>query len=259
VPSATGTDEDGAALFGFSGVGVRRGERWALRGASGTVPTTGITVLAGPSGSGKTSLLRLCNRLDVPDEGTVSFRGEDLQRLDPLALRRRVGLVSQRAVLFGGTVRDNLRVALPDGDDATFTEALGRASLDGSFLDRPGQELSGGEAQRACLARTLVAGPEVLLLDEPTSALDAGPRLAFEKTARGLADEGMPVLWVTHDLDQLRRVADHVLVLTEGRVCREGDVALVDDDPDVAALLSGGAPTPSPTSDDTDPGGPDGR
>jgi putative ABC transport system ATP-binding protein len=237
----TRTDEDAPALFRFAGVGVRRGERWALRGASGAAPATGITVLAGPSGSGKTSLLRLCNRLDVPDEGEVHFRGENVQHLDPLALRRRVGLVSQRAVLFGGTVRDNLCVALPDGDDAAFAQALARASLDATFLDRPGQQLSGGEAQRVCLARTLVTAPEVLLLDEPTSALDAGPRLAFERLARGLADEGMPILWVTHDLDQLRRVADHVLVLDEGRVCRAGGVALVDEDADVAALLTGGA------------------
>ncbi|MGH8869458.1 MAG: ABC transporter ATP-binding protein [Actinomycetes bacterium] len=242
-------------VFAFEDAGVRRGERWALRGVCADVPATGITALAGPSGSGKSSLLRLCNRLDVPDEGRVLFRGEDVATLDPLRLRRRIGLVSQRPVLFGGTIRDNLRVALPDAGDAELTDALARASLDASFLDRPGSQLSGGEAQRACLARTLVTEPEVLLLDEPTSALDAGPRQAFERLTRGLAEEGMSILWVTHDVDQLRRIADHVLVLSAGRLCRAGGARMLDDDREVAALLAGDT-----TNDGNDgsPGGTDG-
>lgn len=236
----TARSREHAPAFTFDQVGVRRGERWAVRAVSAHVPYQGITVVAGPSGAGKTTLLRLCNRLDVATEGRVCFRAKDVLDLDPLSLRRQVGMVSQRPVLFGGTVRDNLCVALPDADDAAYGEALSRVALDPSFLSRPGTELSGGEAQRVCLARTLVTGPAVLLADEPTSALDATPRQAFERLARELADGGMSILWVTHDMAQMRRVADQVIVLVGGLLAYAGDVDGVDADPHLAATLHGG-------------------
>ena len=182
------------------------------------VRDNGITAVAGASGSGKTTLLRLCNRLEVPTSGAVRFRGDDVQTLDPLDLRRRVGMVFQRAVLFEGTVRDNLRVAAPGLSDAEFAAALRRVSLDGDLLDRLASTLSGGEAQRMCVARTLLTEPEVLLLDEPTSALNEEPKLAFERLTRELADQGVTIVWVTHDLEQLRRLDAEVIHLEAGRV-----------------------------------------
>jgi len=203
-------------VFAFRGVGVRFEDRWVLHAVTFDVPDSGITVLAGPSGSGKTSLLRLCNRLDVPAEGRVAFRGEDVAGLDPLMLRRRAGMVFQRPTLFPGTVLDNLQVALPGVTPEQAAEVLRRVALDVALLDQEAATLSGGEAQRACLARTLVTQPQVLLLDEPTSALDAGPRLAFEQLVRELAEQGTPALWVTHDTDQLARVADVVVEVGGG-------------------------------------------
>src|SRR4051812_16043754 len=90
------------------------------------IPTAGITVLAGRSGAGKSTLLRLCNRLEVTTSGTVRFRGTDIMDLDPLDQRRSVGMVFQRATMFGGTVRDNLHVACPGADDRTYAAALER-------------------------------------------------------------------------------------------------------------------------------------
>ena len=113
----------------------------------------------------------MCNRLEVPTRGNVFYRGRELSSLDPLELRRQVGMVFQRPILFAGTVRDNLAEADGDADGSRLTEALERAALEGSFLDRPANELSGGEAQRVCLARTLIADPDVLVMDEPTSSL----------------------------------------------------------------------------------------
>ena len=182
------------------------------------MPDDGVTVVVGPSGSGKSTLLRLCNRLEAPTSGTVRFHGDDIAGLEPLRLRRRVGMVFQRPATFGGTVRDNLRVAAPRLSDADALHALSRADLDGSFLDRPASELSGGEAQRVCLARTLLTEPEVLLMDEPTSSVDARSRRALEDMTLGLAHNGVRMVWVTHDLAQARRLADYVLVLSEGRV-----------------------------------------
>ena len=154
----------------------------------------------------------------VPTSGRVLFRGDDVAGLDPLALRRRVGMVFQRPTPFAGTVRENLRVALAEGTDERFGEALAQAALDETFLDRDATRLSGGEAQRMCLARTLVTGPEVLLMDEPTSALDEDTGRELERLACERAKEGLPVLWVTHDRAQVDRIADHVLRMEAGRV-----------------------------------------
>lgn len=178
----------------------------------------GITVLVGPSGAGKSTVLRLLDRLEVPTSGEVRFRGEPVADLDPLALRRRVGMVFQVPTPFPGTVRDNLLVADPGAGEGDMVAALHAAGLDAAFLDRPADDLSGGEAQRMCLARTLLTRPEVLLMDEPTSALDPGARHRLEGTARRLVDGGRDMVWVTHDLDQAGRLADDLVVLVRGRL-----------------------------------------
>jgi len=221
-----------AALFAFEGVTVEREPgRAILREVTASVPDGGVTVIVGPSGAGKSTLLRLCNRLEAPSAGRVLLRGEDIAGLDPLALRRRVGMVFQRPTPFAGTVADNLRVAVPDLEDAAMGAALERAGLAASFLTRAADDLSVGEAQRMCLARTLVTGPEVLLMDEPTSALDRDNRLALERLARRLTEEGVPVLWVTHDGEQVARLADWVLALREGRLDRAGPPGPPEADP----------------------------
>lgn len=190
-----------------------------------TVPDGGITVLLGPSGAGKTMVLRLLNRLEVPTSGVVRFRGQPVDQLDPLALRRRVGMVFQRPALFPGTVRDNLRVAAPGASDDELVGVLDAAGLRPAMIDRVADDLSGGEAQRACLARTLATRPEVLLMDEPTSALDPDARRRLEGTARRLADQGTPMVWVTHDLAQAERLADHRLVVVDGRLAGSEEIA----------------------------------
>lgn len=183
----------------------------------------GITVLVGPSGAGKSTVLRLLDRLEVPTSGEVRFRGRPLADLDVLALRRRVGMVFQRPAPFPGTVRDNLHVADPHATEDELVAALRAARLDAAFLDRPADDLSGGEAQRMCLARTLVTRPEVLLMDEPTSSLDPDATRRLERTALRLADEGRDLVWVTHDLEQARRLGGEIVVLIGGRVADESD------------------------------------
>jgi UDP-glucose/iron transport system ATP-binding protein len=190
-----------------------------------TIAEGGITVLVGPSGAGKSTVLRLLDRLEVPTSGEVRFRGRPLGDLDVLALRRRVGMVFQRPAPFPGTVRDNLLVADPGADEDALEAALRAARLDAGFLDRPADDLSGGEAQRMCLARTLVTQPEVLLMDEPTSALDPEARRSLERTAIRLTDEGRDLVWVTHDLDQARRLGGEIVVLVGGHIAGEAERA----------------------------------
>jgi putative ABC transport system ATP-binding protein len=184
-----------------------------------------ITVLVGPSGSGKSTLLRLGNRLDIPTDGRVLLDGVDIAAIDARELRRQVAMVFQRPVMFPGTVADNFRVADQEVSIGTMVGVLGSVGLDETFLDRTGDDLSGGEAQRVCIARALLTHPKILLMDEPTSSLDPSSRLAIEELARGLAGGGLAIMWVTHDHAQMARLADRVVVLREGRRLEESEAA----------------------------------
>lgn len=210
------------SLFRFEDVEVSYDGVTVLDGVDASIADGGsITVLLGPSGSGKSTMLRLCNRLEVPTSGCIRFRGDDISGEDPLALRRRVGMVFQRPTPFPGTVRDNLLVAAPGASEEVRREALEQVRLEPAFLDRDADSLSGGEAQRLCLARTLITGPDVLLMDEPTSALDPASTRTLEKLGSELAAGGMPIVWVTHDLGQADRVGDDRIIITAGRVATE--------------------------------------
>src|SRR3954470_11759392 len=203
------------ALFALEAVTVAGVERPRLQDVSLQLPEGGVTVLQGPSGSGKSTLLRLLNRLEAPDEGVVRYRGEDLAAGAVLGHRREVGMVFQAPVVFPGTVADNLMVARPVDPPAALLE---QAGLDAAFLQRDAGTLSGGEAQRFCLARALATRPRVLLMDEPTSALDPEATAIIERLARSLADRGIPIVLVTHLADQAARLGDRVVRLSEGKV-----------------------------------------
>jgi len=222
------------ALFDFHGVRLSKQGTTILRDVTATVPDDGLTVIAGASGAGKSTLLRLCNRLDVPDRGVVRFRGADVAGIDPMELRRNVGMVFQRPALFAGTVRDNLLVADPAAAETALEGVVERVELRVELLDRIGDDLSGGEAQRVCLARTLITDPGVLLMDEPTSSVDPAAQRRLEDLARRLCLDGVPMLWVTHDVAQMRRLADHLLVLEAGRLVFSGQP----DDRDAAGALA---------------------
>jgi putative ABC transport system ATP-binding protein len=231
------------SLFLFDHVTVADDGRRRLDDACGSVLREGVTVVVGPSGSGKSTLLRCCNRLEVPSEGRVFFHGDDVAGLDPLRLRRRVGMVFQRPTPFPGTVRDNLRVAEPAIADSEAAIVLEQVGLHAGFLDRAATELSGGEAQRVCLARTLVTRPEVVLMDEVTSSVDPVQRFGIEGLARSLSSSGVVAVWVTHDLAQMRRIADRVLVVIEGHIAYAGSLATLDAEapPAVRSFLAGEA------------------
>ncbi len=210
-----------AAAFELHDVVVSTPGQVILDGVEVSVPADGVTALIGPSGSGKTRLLRLLNRLDLPASGAISYRGTPLEQLDTRELRRQVGMVFQRPPLFPGTVLDNLRAARPDLDRDAAAASLERVRLRPDHLDQDARSLSGGEAQRMCFARALLTEPDVLLADEPTAGLDEAPKLALEALTRELADDGVAIVWVSHDREQVERLADHTLVVRDGTVAAE--------------------------------------
>lgn len=200
-----------ADLFTLQNVDLRIGAVQILRDLSIQVPDQGITVLVGPSGAGKSSILRLLNRLEVPSAGTVFFRGKNLTEIEPTLLRREVGMVFQRPALLEGTLADNLRIADAELSSTGVIESLQQVGLDAALANRAASDLSGGEAQRLCLARALLVSPDVLLLDEPTAALDAESVTFIEQQLLIRARDGLPQIWVSHDPGQVERIADTVI------------------------------------------------
>jgi ABC-type methionine transport system ATPase subunit len=187
-----------------------------------------ILAVVGPSGAGKSLFLRLINRLDEPTSGTVHLAGQDYKELAPRELRRRVGMVMQSAYLFPGTIADNLCYGprqhgeeLPASKIDNLLEQVG---LEG-FAHREVSHLSGGEAQRVSLARTLANKPEVLLLDEPTSALDDRAECEIEALLmRVLRDQHLTALIVTHNTAQAERIASRAILIDAGQLILNGTV-----------------------------------
>lgn len=229
-------------LFRLDKVFVEVGAKRVLDEVDLVVPAGCLTVLAGPSGAGKTTLLRLLNRLDVPTRGTVALRGTDLATIEATGLRRDVAMVFQRPPIFPGTVADNLRVTRADLTDSEVEAALVEVDLDAGIADQKGATLSGGEAQRMCFARALLNEPTVVLADEPTSALDPAPKRALEDLVGRLVGTGLSVVWVSHDAAQVRRLADHLVVLDRGRVRAQGSLGdlVANRDPVVQGVLAVG-------------------
>lgn len=193
-----------------------------------------VMALVGPNGAGKSSLLRTLALLEPPTPGTVHFDGVPAYRNGKhLALRRRMALVFQEPLLLDTTVQRNITIALRIRD-VTRHEAARRAEkwLDrigiAHLAHRPARRLSGGEAQRASLARAFALEPEVLFLDEPFSALDYPTRKALlNEMGELLRSMNMTALFVTHDYTEIPYLASQVCVLFEGKIIKRGSISEV--------------------------------
>ena len=187
-----------------------------------TVARGEVIAIVGPSGAGKSSLLRLLNRLDEPSSGEVLVDGQDYRLIPPQELRRRAGMLMQLPYLFPGTVNDNIRFGpQQQGKDLMpeeIEDLLARVGLS-NFGERDVAQLSGGEAQRVALARTLANDPQLLLLDEPTSALDENTKAEVETLLVDIMhDKGLSCLWVTHDVAQAERMATRTILMEKGKI-----------------------------------------
>jgi len=224
------------AILSAEEVIKRFGGQTALDGVSLQVARGEVVCLIGPSGSGKSTFLRCLNALEQPDGGRILFDGEEVrpERRDVRQIRRRMGMVFQNFELFPHlsalrNVAIGPRMVLRVSDAAAQAAAgalLAKVGLAEHAHKHPAQ-LSGGQQQRVAIARALAMQPDLMLFDEPTSALD--PETVGEVLAvmKALADEGMTMVVVTHEMDFARRVGDRVAVFDRGRIIEEGTPAVI--------------------------------
>jgi phosphate transport system ATP-binding protein len=217
-------------VFEVDGLSCFYGAFRAVRDVSFSVPRNQVTALIGPSGCGKSTLLRSFNRMnDLVEgariEGAIRYHGVDLYEhgVDPVEVRRRIGMVFQKPNPFPKSIYDNVafgpRVAGFRGDvDELVERALRRAALWDDVKDKlkqSGMALSGGQQQRLCIARTIAVDPEVILMDEPCSALDPRSTLQIEELMAELKREYSIVI-VTHNMQQAARASDTTVFMTMG-------------------------------------------
>jgi osmoprotectant transport system ATP-binding protein len=247
-PSTPLRPAEGVAALRALEVSKRYGSTIALDRVTVEAQAGECLALIGESGSGKTTLLRSFNRMVTPDAGAVFVEGEPAARLDPVALRRRIGYVPQDGGLLPHwRVRRNVALVpwlLGAADaDGQAEAALRLVGLDpASFGERWPHELSGGQRQRVAIARALAARPRVMLLDEPFGALDAITRAELQQAFRELRTSlGVTAVLVTHDLREALELADRIAVLRQGRLEQVAEPAVLlatPATPYVAALLA---------------------
>lgn len=226
------------------------GETHVLRGISCEIKPQEVVCIIGPSGSGKSTFLRCLNALEKPDGGEVSVNGFDVHnpKTNLNKMRESVGMVFQRFNLFPHmTVLDNLIMAPMSVKGMSREDALKRAEI---LLDKVGlldkidawpASLSGGQQQRVAIARSMAMDPSIILFDEPTSALD--PELVGEvlEVMKKLAQEGMTMVIVTHEMGFAREVADRVVFIDQGIIQEQGtpeQIFTAPQNPRTAAFLS---------------------
>jgi polar amino acid transport system ATP-binding protein len=227
-------------LIRLEGIHKWFGDNHVLKGIDLEMSQGQVVVVIGPSGSGKSTLLRCVNLLEEPTSGHVFFEGTEITdiRTDLNKVRANMGIVFQSFNLFPHmTAESNIMVALRkvlklDEDEARSRarKELEHVGLPQKFEAYPSQ-LSGGQQQRVAIARALAMRPKLMLFDEVTSALD--PELVKEvlDTMRRLADEGMTMIVVTHEMGFAREVGSRLLVMDDGKIVEDGDPREIFADP----------------------------
>lgn len=226
------TAEDNSAIQ-FKNVSYSKRGDTILSNITGFFPKGEITTLVGPSGAGKTTVLKLCNNLRSVSSGDIFVNENRIESYDPLQLRRSVGLALQQAPMIAGTVKENLALPLTLQNKTITKEEANRllkiVGLEDSLLNRHINELSGGQRQKLSIARTLINEPEILLLDEITSSLDQVSAEEIEQLIKKINEKyNVTVIWITHDIEQARKIGDYVWIMMDGTLVEKGPIQILD-------------------------------
>ncbi|OLZ40287.1 phosphate ABC transporter ATP-binding protein [Natrinema saccharevitans] len=243
----SGDEGESRTVIGSRDLDVFYDDVQALQSVDIEIPAEQVTAIIGPSGCGKSTFLRCINRMnDLVDaarvEGELRFEGKNVydDDVDPVVLRRKIGMVFQSPNPFPKSIYDNVTYGLDvqgvDGDyDEIVENALRRAALWDEVkdqLDSSGLDLSGGQQQRLCIARAIAPDPDVILMDEPASALDPVATSKIEDLIEDLAEEYTVVI-VTHNMQQAARISDKTAVfLTGGELVEFDDTEKIFENPE---------------------------
>lgn len=209
-------------IIRLENVGFKVGNHDILKNINFSVNEGQIVTVTGPSGGGKSTLLKLIGLLNSPTSGTIQYQGKNVFEYEPTEYRKKVSYFFQNAILFDDTVRDNLafpaKIRGVEFDEGRAIEGLKIVQLSSTDLDKPIQELSGGEKQRVALIRNLMYPPKVLLMDEVTSSLDKENRAIVVSYIRRLnKEEKITVLWITHNQDEID-ASNEIITITNGEL-----------------------------------------
>lgn len=209
-------------IIRLENVGFKVGNHDILKNINFSVNEGQIVTVTGPSGGGKSTLLKLIGLLNSPTSGTIQYQGKNVFEYEPTEYRKKVSYFFQNAILFDDTVRDNLafpaKIRGVEFDEGRAIEGLKIVQLSSTDLDKPIQELSGGEKQRVALIRNLMYPPKVLLMDEVTSSLDKENRAIVVSYIRRLnKEEKITVLWITHNQDEID-ASNEIITINNGEL-----------------------------------------
>lgn len=214
-------------IIRLENIGFNVSNRDILTNINFSVKEGQIVTITGPSGGGKSTLLKLIGLLNSPTSGTIQYLGKNIFEYEPTEYRKEVSYFFQNAVLFDDTVRDNLafpaKIREIEFDESRAIEGLKLVQLPSTYLDKPIQDLSGGEKQRVALIRNLMYPPKVLLMDEVTSSLDKENREIVVSFIRRLnEEENVTVLWVTHNQDEID-ASSEIITINNGKLEETAD------------------------------------
>lgn len=209
-------------ILEFQNVFYTHGDNDIIHDLSIKIDKDDFIYIVGPSGGGKSTFLKLCCHLISPTKGKILYQGIGMNQYDPIDLRIDISYCFQTPYLFGDTVEENFlfpyKVRNKKVDLDKIYELLELFKLNRDFLKKDVKSLSGGEKQRIALIRNLLFKPEILLLDEVTSALDVENTLIVEDVIKDLNEDGVTILWVTHDVEQSKRHGNKILTLDNGKI-----------------------------------------
>lgn len=193
-----------------------------------TIKQGNILVLMGPNGSGKTTLIKILSQLEEKNTGEIYYQGDKINKKDSLKMRRKIGFIWQKPLLYRGSVYDNIALGLKYRKirkaeiQKQVNQVLDRLKIT-NLKDREARKLSGGEQQKVSIARTLVTEPRLIFIDEPNTSLDVESIALIEEIIKEEVKEGVGIVLVTHNFYQAKNLADEIILLRKGKIAAQGE------------------------------------